>query len=94
MIVVVDSATGRVITGPEIHARGFAEDDSVFDAVKPKIAAALTEAARSGVRDTAICSHSAASSRNMPGASSPAKISPRSFSAAWSCRELAVARIS
>ena len=52
VIVVVDSATGRVITGPEIHARGFAEDDSVFDAVKPKIAAALTEAARSGVRDS------------------------------------------
>jgi ribonuclease J len=40
VIVVVDSATGRIITGPEIHARGFAEDDSVFDSVKPKIAAA------------------------------------------------------
>jgi len=52
VIVVVDSATGRVITGPEIHARGFAEDDSVFDAVKPRIAAALAEAAQSGVRDT------------------------------------------
>ncbi len=52
VIVVVDSATGRIITGPEVHARGFAEDDSVFDDVKPKIAAALTEAAKSGVRDT------------------------------------------
>ncbi len=52
VIVVVDAATGRIITGPEIHARGFAEDDSVFDDVKPKIAAALTEAAQSGVRDT------------------------------------------
>ena len=52
VIVVVDSATGRIITGPEVHARGFAEDDSVFDDVKPKIAAALTEAAQSGVRDT------------------------------------------
>ncbi|GAA1986803.1 ribonuclease J [Microbacterium pumilum] len=51
VIVVVDAATGRIITGPEIHARGFAEDDTVFDSVKPKIAAALTEAARSGVRD-------------------------------------------
>src|SRR5690606_39975838 len=51
IIVVVDAATGRIITGPEIHARGFAEDDSVFDAVKPKIAAALTDAAHSGVRD-------------------------------------------
>ncbi|MFF2634098.1 ribonuclease J [Microbacterium sp. NPDC058021] len=52
VIVVVDAATGRVITGPEIHARGFAEDDSVFDDVKPKIAAALAEAAKSGVRDS------------------------------------------
>ncbi|WP_022901689.1 ribonuclease J [Humibacter albus] len=51
VIVVVDSATGRIVTGPEVHARGFAEDDAVFDAVKPKIAAALHEAAQSGVRD-------------------------------------------
>ncbi|MFL2001816.1 MULTISPECIES: ribonuclease J [unclassified Microbacterium] len=51
VIVVVDSATGRVVTGPEIHARGFAEDTKVFEAVKPKIAAALAEAAKSGVRD-------------------------------------------
>ena len=36
----------RIITGPEIHARGFAEDDAVFDDVKPKIAAALAEAAQ------------------------------------------------
>ena len=51
VIVVVDAATGRIITGPEIHARGFAEDDAVFESVKPKIAAALAEAAQSGVRD-------------------------------------------
>ncbi len=52
VIVVVDASTGRIITGPEIHARGFAEHDAVFDAVKPRIAAALEEAAQSGVRDT------------------------------------------
>ncbi|GAB3278496.1 RNase J family beta-CASP ribonuclease [Microbacterium sp. MEC084] len=51
VIVVVDAATGRIITGPEIHARGIAEDDAVFEAVKPKIAKALEEAAASGVRD-------------------------------------------
>ncbi|WP_169581433.1 MULTISPECIES: ribonuclease J [Microbacterium] len=51
VIVVVDASTGKVISGPEIHARGFAEDDAVFDDVKPKIAAALAEAAKSGVRD-------------------------------------------
>jgi len=52
VIIVVDAATGRIISGPEIHARGVAEDDSVFESVKPKIAAALAEAAQSGVRDS------------------------------------------
>ncbi|MFJ3491853.1 ribonuclease J [Leifsonia aquatica] len=52
IIVVVEAATGRIVTGPEIHARGFAEDDAVFDTVKPKIAAALAEAAQNGVRDS------------------------------------------
>ncbi|MFC8682945.1 ribonuclease J [Microbacterium ureisolvens] len=51
VIVVVDASTGKVISGPEVHARGFAEDDAVFEDVKPKIAAALAEAAKSGVRD-------------------------------------------
>lgn len=52
IIVVVEGATGRIVTGPEVHARGFAEDDAVFDDVKPKIAAALSEAAHNGVRDS------------------------------------------
>ncbi|MCU1575720.1 MAG: hypothetical protein JWP70_424 [Leifsonia sp.] len=52
IIVVVEAASGRIITGPEIHAKGFAEDDAVFDTVKPKIAAALAEAAHNGVRDS------------------------------------------
>ncbi|GAA2065895.1 ribonuclease J [Leifsonia soli] len=52
IIVVVEAATGRIVTGPEVHARGFAEDDAVFDDVKPKIAAALAEAAHNGVRDS------------------------------------------
>jgi len=51
VIVVVDATTGKVISGPEVHARGFAEDDAVFEDVKPKIAAALAEAAQSGVHD-------------------------------------------
>ncbi|WP_308468396.1 ribonuclease J [Rathayibacter soli] len=52
IIVVVEAATGRVVVGPEIHAKGFAEDDTVFDAVKPKIVAALVDAAQNGVRDS------------------------------------------
>lgn len=51
VIVVVDRQTGKIVSGPEIHARGFAEDAAVFESVKPKIAAALAEAAQSGVRD-------------------------------------------
>ncbi|MEO5534302.1 MAG: ribonuclease J [Pseudolysinimonas sp.] len=51
IFVAIDSQTGRVIVGPEIQARGFAEDESVFDSVKPQILAALTEAARSGTHD-------------------------------------------
>ncbi len=51
VIVVLEAATGRVIVGPEIHAKGVAEGDEVFEAVKPKIIAALAEAAQNGVRD-------------------------------------------
>ncbi len=35
VFVVMDSSNGRVHLGPEIHARGIAEDDSVFDAIMP-----------------------------------------------------------
>ena len=52
VMVVVDSSTGKVIAGPEITARGFAEDDEIFTQVKPKIVAALDEAARKGTTDT------------------------------------------
>jgi ribonuclease J len=51
IIVVVDAATGKVVAGPEIHARGFAETDAVFDAVKPRIIDAIREAAISGAVD-------------------------------------------
>lgn len=52
IFVVIDKETGRVVNGPEIRARAFAEDDHVFDAVKPLIERALAEAAGEGVRDT------------------------------------------
>jgi ribonuclease J len=52
IIVVVDSASGKVVVGPEIHARGFAEDDAVFNKVKPRIVDALREAANQGSVDT------------------------------------------
>ena len=52
IFVAVDAQTGRVVVGPELHARGFAPDDSVFDAVIPQIEKALTEAAENGTRDS------------------------------------------
>ncbi|MEO7124203.1 MAG: ribonuclease J [Lacisediminihabitans sp.] len=52
IFAAVDPQTGRVIVGPEIQARGFAEDEAIFDAVKPLIIRALTDAAENGTRDT------------------------------------------
>jgi ribonuclease J len=51
VIVVVDSVTGKVVSGPEIHARGFADDESVFDEVRPQLEEALDLAVRDGVDD-------------------------------------------
>jgi len=51
VFVALDPSTGRVVVGPEVRARGFAEDDSVLEDVVPKILAALAEAAEQGTRD-------------------------------------------
>jgi ribonuclease J len=48
---VIDAKDGRVKIGPEIRARAFAEEDNVFNDVKPLIERALAEAAGEGVRD-------------------------------------------
>jgi ribonuclease J len=52
VIVVIDSMTGKVIAGPEITARGFVEDDVVFDDVMPQLIKALDDATANGVTDT------------------------------------------
>ena len=52
LFAVVDSSTGKVIAGPQIMARGFAEDDDVFESIKPSVTAALEEAASNGNADT------------------------------------------
>ena len=52
IIVVIDSATGRIAAGPDIRTRGFAEDEAVFDKVVPKIEDALEQARAKGVNDT------------------------------------------
>ena len=52
IIVVRDAATGKIAAGPEIQARGFAEDQDVFDQVLPKLEQALADAAEKGVTDS------------------------------------------
>jgi ribonuclease J len=52
IFVAVDAQTGKVVVGPELHARGFAPDDSVFDDVIPQVVRALSEAAENGTRDS------------------------------------------
>ncbi|MEE1621963.1 ribonuclease J [Zafaria sp. J156] len=47
VVSVVNRQTGSIVSGPDIHARGVAEDESVFEEIKPRIAAALEEAVRS-----------------------------------------------
>ncbi|HWC20932.1 MAG TPA: ribonuclease J [Flexivirga sp.] len=52
IIVVRDADTGKIVSGPEIQTRGFAEEDEVFDKVRPKLEAALEEAREKGISDT------------------------------------------
>ncbi len=51
VIVVVDSVSGKVASGPEIHARGFAGGDSSFDEIKQPIIDAIAAAVAEGVTD-------------------------------------------
>jgi ribonuclease J len=53
IFIAVDKQTGAVIVGPEIQARGFAEDEDVFNAVIPQIVKALEDAAKHGTQDVA-----------------------------------------
>lgn len=52
VFAVVDSATGKVLAGPQILARGMAEDPSVFEDVQPELVKALEKAIADGATDT------------------------------------------
>ena len=53
MIMVVDSSTGKIVGGPEIHTRGSGIDDAAFSTdVLPKLVDALARSASDGVTDT------------------------------------------
>jgi ribonuclease J len=51
VMVVMDKAAGKIVAGPEIHARGFVEDESVFREVRPLIEEALATAINDGNDD-------------------------------------------
>src|SRR4030095_7506670 len=48
VIAVVNTHASQIVSGPDIHARGFVEDDAVFDAVRPLIISALEAALQEG----------------------------------------------
>jgi ribonuclease J len=51
VVIVVDSTTGKMVAGPEIHARGSGIDDSAFEEVRPRIEEALARAAADGINE-------------------------------------------
>jgi ribonuclease J len=51
VVIVVDSTTGKMVAGPEIHARGSGIDDSAFEEVRPRIEEALARAAAEGINE-------------------------------------------
>jgi ribonuclease J len=51
-VVVIDSQSGKIVAGPDIHARGFNEDAAMFDEVKMRIEKALSIAVADGNNGT------------------------------------------
>src|SRR6478736_5183883 len=51
VFAAVGSATGKVLAGPQILARGFAEDDAVFEDVRPQVVQALEDSIAGGATD-------------------------------------------
>ncbi|WP_049573445.1 ribonuclease J [Streptomyces sp. SBT349] len=49
VFIVVDSSTGKIVSGPSIHSRGSGIEDSDFAAVIPKIDEVLAKSAQDGV---------------------------------------------
>ncbi len=51
VVIVMDSTTGKMVAGPEIHARGSGIDDAALDEVRPRLEEALARAAADGIND-------------------------------------------
>jgi ribonuclease J len=51
VVVVVDSTNGKLVAGPEIHARGSGIDEAGFSEVRPLLEEALAGAAADGINE-------------------------------------------
>ncbi|QGF24928.1 RNase J family beta-CASP ribonuclease [Raineyella fluvialis] len=51
VIAVVNTRSNKLLTGPDIHARGFAEDDAIFEEVRQEVANALRQSLEQDVDD-------------------------------------------
>lgn len=52
IVAAIDFAERKVIAGPQIHARGFSKEESVFEEILPKIKSTLEAALADGITDT------------------------------------------
>ena len=52
VLAVVNVHTNQIVSGPEINARGFVGDDTVFDGIRDEISEALVQAMQEGVDDS------------------------------------------
>ena len=52
VVVVVNLRAKKVLSGPDIHDRGFLEDPSVYDDIRDRVAKALNDALEDGVDDS------------------------------------------
>ena len=50
-VVVIDMTNGKLVAGPEIHARGSGIDEAAFSEIRPLLEEALATAAADGVND-------------------------------------------
>ena len=51
ILVVIDTTAGRVVSGPEITARGFIDDAAALDPIRKELIQKLEQAVADGMRD-------------------------------------------
>jgi ribonuclease J len=52
VVAVVNFHANTLVSGPDIHARGFADDDQVFEEIRPELVQVIQQALADGVEDT------------------------------------------